>query len=144
VITIRLAMTDTERPMAAFILSIAAGILIVIGSVVMVLMMSFGYWWMGMSDGHYSMMGLTTINTGNLFILLLLGAFCGVIIIISSILMYLRPKRARTWGWLILLFSLLSLFEMGGFFVGAILGILGGYLAITWQGSRRGLEKRTS
>jgi len=36
---------------------------------------------------------------------------------------------------MIFAFSIVSLFGMGGFFVGSILGVLGGILAITWKPS---------
>jgi len=39
----------------------------------------------------------------------------------------------RTWGILILVFSVLSFVGLGGFVVGAIFGIVGGVLALRWK-----------
>ena len=37
------------------------------------------------------------------------------------------------WGAIILVFSFLSYFGGGGFFVGGLLGIIGGIIAISWK-----------
>jgi Family of unknown function (DUF6114) len=46
-----------------------------------------------------------------------------------------KPEEHSTWGTLILIFSVLSIFggAMGGFGVGLILGLIGGVLALTWK-----------
>jgi len=44
-----------------------------------------------------------------------------------------KPAQASAWGTLVLVFSVVSLLGMGGFFLGAILGIVGGILALTWK-----------
>jgi len=43
------------------------------------------------------------------------------------------PDQQRTWGVLILVFSVLSFLGLGGFVVGAILGIVGGVFALRWK-----------
>lgn len=48
-------------------------------------------------------------------------------------MIYNQPSKTSTWGALILAFSIVSLFGMGGFFFGAILGVVGGILALTWK-----------
>ena len=45
----------------------------------------------------------------------------------------LRPLEHVTWGVLIVIFSAISFVSMGGWFVGAILGIVGGALALAWR-----------
>jgi uncharacterized membrane protein YjjB (DUF3815 family) len=46
-----------------------------------------------------------------------------------------KPEEHNTWGTLIIVFSVLSVFggAMGGFAAGLILGLIGGILAITWK-----------
>jgi multisubunit Na+/H+ antiporter MnhG subunit len=46
-----------------------------------------------------------------------------------------KPQEHTTWGILIIVFAVLSIFgsAMGGFGVGLILGIIGGILAMAWQ-----------
>jgi len=41
--------------------------------------------------------------------------------------------QPRTWSVLILVFSVLSFVGMGGFIVGAVLGIVGGALVLKWK-----------
>lgn len=55
----------------------------------------------------------------------------GVTLIIGGYLIYRKPESADKWGIAILVASIVSLFGMGGFFIGAILGITGGILALT-------------
>ena len=61
------------------------------------------------------------------------GLVSGVIVLASSVLLLTVPDQRRTWGVLILVFSVLSFLGLGGFVVGAILGIVGGILALRWK-----------
>jgi hypothetical protein len=46
-------------------------------------------------------------------------------------MMYFKPQRKRIWGIMVLIFSVLALLSMGGFFVfGVGLGVIGGILSI--------------
>jgi hypothetical protein len=129
-------MTE-EKPTAAFILSLIAGIFILLGGGVMSMMGSIigslgGY---GMMGGYgrlgYGMMGL-----GYGFALIgVVGLVFGAIVVISSVMLNNKPTEHSTWGSVIVLFSVLSIFTstMGGFGVGLILGIVGGVLGITWK-----------
>jgi hypothetical protein len=60
----------------------------------------------------------------------LVGIISGVMILISSIMMYRSPSRSATWGAVLLVASITSFIAMGGFFVGALLGFVTGLLAI--------------
>ena len=62
-----------------------------------------------------------------------IGIASGIVVLDGAIMVYHQPAKASTWGALILAFSIVSLFGMGGFFVGAILGVVGGILALTWK-----------
>jgi hypothetical protein len=44
-----------------------------------------------------------------------------------------KVGQRRTWGILILVFSVLSFIGLGGFVIGAILGIVGGVLILRWR-----------
>jgi hypothetical protein len=69
----------------------------------------------------------------------------GILVLISAIMLHIRPGEATRglracclwWGSIILVFSVVSFFggSMGGFLVGAILGVVGGALALA-TGSR--------
>jgi MFS family permease len=80
------------------------------------------------------MMG--SMNFGMLFGgMAILGLASGVIVLVSAILLRSRPKDYTTWRVLILIFSILSFLSMGGFLVGAILGLVGGALTLSWRPS---------
>jgi hypothetical protein len=61
----------------------------------------------------------------------------GVVVIVSSVMLYNHPADHSKWGIVILIFSALSVLgsAMGDFVVGLILGVLGGIFAITWKPS---------
>jgi hypothetical protein len=61
------------------------------------------------------------------------GLVCGVIVLVSAVALLNNSSQPRTLGVLILVFSVLSFLGLGGFVVGAILGIIGGILALTWK-----------
>lgn len=44
-----------------------------------------------------------------------------------------KIENYNWWGVLIPIFSILSLFGGGGFFIGMILGIIGGALGLAWK-----------
>jgi predicted benzoate:H+ symporter BenE len=62
-----------------------------------------------------------------------IAVISAIIILVGAIMVYNQPSKAPTWGALILASSILSLLGMGGFFFGAILGVVGGILALTWR-----------
>jgi hypothetical protein len=63
------------------------------------------------------------------------GLISGIIVLISGVMLRGNPSQRTTWGVLILVFSVLSFFGFGGFIIGAILGSIGGILALTWKPS---------
>ena len=122
-------MVDEEKPTAAYILSLVAGIFILLGAG---LVSFLGYGFMGMMNRFggrgYGMMGF------GFGILGIVGVVFGIIVIISAYMLNSKPAEHTTWGTLIVIFSVLSIFgSAGGFGVGLILGIIGGVLAITWK-----------
>ena len=68
---------------------------------------------------------------GHLFIMTTAGIVSGIVIIISAIIMYEQPRHIRKLGVLIWVFSALSFFGSGGFIIGGVLGVIGGFLAVT-------------
>ena len=59
------------------------------------------------------------------------GFASGTAVFLGAIMLYMKPDKRRIWGTIVILFSALSFIGMGGFFVGAILGIIGGALALS-------------
>ncbi len=131
-------MTE-EKPTAAFILSLIAGVFILLGGGMMTMigswMGNYGYGmmgryaqWGGMMGTGFGMMGFAFGAMG------VLGLIFGAIVVISALMLNNRPEQHSTWGSLIVLFSVLSIFGSAmGFGIGLILGLIGGVLAITWK-----------
>lgn len=136
-------MTDEERPTTAFVLSLVGGVFILLGGGMMSMFGSFGFGGMMGLGGMGGMMGpgmmgypgYGMMGWAGFGFFGILGLVFGAIIIISAIMLNSKPHEHTTWGILIVLFSVLSIFggAMGGFGVGLILGLIGGVLAITWK-----------
>jgi len=94
-----------------------------------------GFWGMmgGMMGGYRGMMGGIGIPFGLMSGISFIGVLSGIIVIIGALMLSVRPADHVTWGTMILIFSLISFLGMGGFFIGAILGIVGGALALSWK-----------
>ncbi len=136
-------MTD-EKPTAAFILSLIGGVFILVGGGTMSMLGSFmgqyGYGMMGRYGGWGGMMGPGFGMMGFAFGAMgILGLIFGAIVIISAVMLNHKPEQHSTWGAIIVLFSVLSIFgsAMGGFGIGLVLGLIGGILAITWNQTKK-------
>jgi len=126
-------MSEIGRLTTVFIISLIAGILIILGSLYTAM------WGIGMMSGMSGMMGQQAYGT--MTGTWILGLASGIIILISAVMLNIRSGEAAhgmracctLWGSMILIFSIVSLFggSMGGFLVGAILGIIGGALALS-------------
>lgn len=141
---------EEKRKMSLpFALSLAAGILIILSStmVLWIMPMMFGNWgFMGgmmMDDGRMMMddgrmMGGDNNVGFNNFMpfmvgIMSVGIISGILVLIGALMMYYkRSEQAKTWGIIVLIFSIIALFGGGGgFLIGTILGIIGGVLAIS-------------
>lgn len=88
-----------------------------------------GYAWM--MNGYCGMMG--GYGAPLFYAFSLVGIASGILVLLGAIMLYNEPNRAYTWGALVLVFSVLSFFAMGGFMLGALLGVGGGALALAWK-----------
>lgn len=123
---------SVKRSSSAFGLSFAGGIIILFGTLVTLLffanfhtsrmdgMMGGGMMGGGMMGG---MMG------GGWFFYLPLIA--GIMVILGAVLMKIIPKEITIWGIVVLVFSVIGFTGMGLSFIGAIIGIIGGVIAIS-------------
>lgn len=137
-------MTQQEKPTTAFILSLIGGVFILLGGGMMSMVGSYGYG--GMMNGYWGYGGMMRgygygpgfgMMGGYGFggVLGLAGLLFGLVVIVSSLMLYYHPADHSKWGIVILIFSALSVLGsvMGGFGVGLILGVLGGIFALTWK-----------
>lgn len=140
-------------PTAAFVLSLIAGILLLVGGILTSIWFIYGGYDYGnggmmrglggmmsglggMMNGYESMMNRFGFPRGFMSGLSLIGLIAGAIVIIGAIMLNAHPADHITWSTVILTFSVISLLGMGGFYVGALLGIAGGALALSWRPPR--------
>ncbi len=109
-----------KKAVAGFIISLIAGVLILINAIMVFAMMSFIF---GMAGSIMPGLGLAVELMGAM------GLIFSIIVIVGAIMIY-SPGREVAGGILVLIFSILSIIIGGGFFIGLILGIIGGALGI--------------
>jgi len=119
----------------AFALSLASGIIIIFGSMM--------YWlffanmqifpmggMMGGGMGWWTSSGFA----GGWFFLLPMVA--GIMVLVGAIMINTRPQDTRVWGIIVLVFSIIGFTGMGFSILGAILGIIGGVIALSEKNGR--------
>jgi len=131
-----MAQNKSQLP---FLLSFIGGLLIIIGGIVSSMWFiyggtswgDFGDMWYGMMGGYHGMMGSFGFPSSSMGALSLVGLVSGIIVILAALMLNIRPHEKNAWGLLIIVFSALSFLNMGGFVVGAVLGLVGGAFAIS-------------
>jgi hypothetical protein len=89
----------------------------------------------GMMSGYPSFMGGGEFVSFS--VISILGIVAGAIVVVGAVMLRARPMDHLTWGALIIVFSIVGVADMGGYGVGAVLGIAGGALAISYRPSSR-------
>jgi hypothetical protein len=111
-----------EKPTAAFIVSLLAGIFILINGILIMIASAF----------------IFVIPIAGVFVALFgIGELIfGLIVMFGAIMINSDdPSKVRTGGIIVLIFSIISIIAGGGFVIGLILGLIGGILALTWKPS---------
>lgn len=156
-------MSSNQTPSIAFILSLIAGILMLVGGIITSAWFmsggytagyNTGYYGMmgngmmggfgGMMNGYQSMMHSFGVPLGYMSGLSIIGLVAGILVTVGAVMLNARPRESTTWGVIILVFSIISLLGMGGFYVGALLGIAGGALALSFRPSSRETSSRSA
>lgn len=120
-----------KRLSSAFALSLVGGILIIFGGILMGLLFShFQTWMNGMMGG-----GMMGGMMGGWFFGIPLIA--GILVILGAVMMNIRPQETTLWGIVVLVLSVIGFTGMGLSIVGAIIGIIGGAMAISKGTSAR-------
>ncbi|HYB92870.1 MAG TPA: DUF6114 domain-containing protein [archaeon] len=113
-------MERTEKPTAAFILSLIGGIIILLVGFVVMVVGAIVSFFIGGLGGIFGLLGV---------------AWC-ILMIICAFMLNSQPEQHVIWGVLILVLSLLSwVGAFGGLFIGFLLGLIGGILGISWKPS---------
>jgi hypothetical protein len=113
-----------EKSTKAFSLSLIAGILILINTL---LLGAAATWFPGIIP---TLPGSSGNDTTLLYRLTEIGFICGILVLLGAILLSVKPEKKRVWGIMILVFSVPSVITGGGFIIGFILGIIGGALSL--------------
>ena len=131
-------MSTNQGLAFAFIVSLIGGLIVLIASVLNVIWYSSGAPYMGgygsfvggMMDGYHNFMGNYASSYGFLAGVSLIGVVCGVIVLMSAIMLWIQPHQHVIWAMVIIAASAVSFIGMGGYFIGATLGITGGLFVL--------------
>ena len=134
-------MARNQATTFAFILSLLGGIIILAISLINVAWFSagatgfgsYGSYMRGAMDGYHNFMGNYASSTGFFTAISVVSLVCGVIVVMAALVLRVHPQEHVVWGAVIVAFSAVSFVGMGGYFVGAAFGILGGALALTYK-----------
>jgi hypothetical protein len=132
-------MESTQTPITSYILSLIGGAIILFTGIVGLFwfgaggpgLSGFGGWMSGMMSGSHGFMGGGEF--GLFSVISILGIVAGAIIVVGAVMLRARPMDHLTWGALILVFSIVSIADMGGYGIGAVVGIAGGALAMSYR-----------
>ena len=131
-------MSSQSMHTAAFVLSLIGGILIIAFSAIGVIsafVSPYGpyYWWgPGMMSGFGFGYGYG-YSSGWVIGLSIAALVFGILVVIGAIMLNVRPAEHIAWGIIILIFSIASFIGGIGCFMGAILGIAGGAVALSYR-----------
>ena len=126
-----------EYPSTASILALIGGVLIILSGGLLLAVSTFilpnlDYANLAHPANIANMGGLVSGAVGMVGFF---GVVCGGIVILSAVMLQMSPERRKMWSALALIFSVVSFFSLGGFVVGAVLGLVGGAMALTWKPS---------
>ncbi len=113
-------MSLSEKPTKAFMLSLIAGILILINAASLAAAATWFPWIIP------TLPGSSGNDTTILYSVAAVGLICGVLVLYVAIMLRGNPAMGRALGIILLVFSILSVITGGGFIIGFILGIIGG------------------
>jgi hypothetical protein len=130
-------MSSQSMRTTAFILSLIGGIIIVAGSAIVAFLSAFGSpygTYYGMGPGMMGSFGFDYMySSGWMLGFSAVALVCGILVVIGAIMLNAHPEEHTTWGIIVLIFSVVSFIGMGGYFIGAILGIAGGAIALSFR-----------
>jgi Family of unknown function (DUF6114)/zinc-ribbon domain len=114
-----------DKPTAAMVLSLIGGLFVIFGGVAIA--------FIGSLIGSLNLTG-TAAASNTALALGIVGVIIGLIMIVGAIMMYSKPTSAKMWGVIVLILSIISwVTSLGGFFIGFLLGLIGGILALTFK-----------
>jgi hypothetical protein len=113
-------------PRSAYLLSLIGGILIFVDALLVIVYATYGNSVFSLGLGALGMIVLYTEG--------IIGAICGIVVVVGAVRFRYRPATSQMWGLIVIVVSIVSVLVVyGGFFVGFILALIGGILAYTWK-----------
>jgi hypothetical protein len=112
---------DEDRPLGAFALSLAGGVFVVLEGFVFSLASSIA--------GNLGAVAASDLLSG----LGVLAILLGLLIVLFAGLLYQYPEHHAVYGVVVVVLSLASLLVGGGFYLGTILGVVGGGWAMVFE-----------
>ena len=116
-----------DKPTAAMVLSLIGGLFVIFGGAALA--------FAGSIIGSFNVTGAASASN-TVLALGVVGVIMGIIMVIGGFMMYSKPTSAKMWGVIVLILSIISwVTAIGGFFIGFLLGLIGGILALTFKPS---------
>jgi hypothetical protein len=134
-------MSEKQGLTLAFVISLVGGLIVLLFSLVNLVWFGsgapnwggFGDYMSNIMGEYHSFMGNYGSSTGFFTAVSMVSFVCGVITLMSTLVLRMHPEEHVLWGAVIVVFSAVSFVGMGGYFVGAAFGIIGGALALTYK-----------
>jgi hypothetical protein len=134
-------MSNSQGLTLAYVASLVGGLILLLVSLVNAVWFGsgapawggFGTFMQGMMGSNHNFMRNYAASPGFFAAVSVVSLVCGVIVLVGAIMLRVYPKDHLVWGVVILVFSAVSFVGMGGYFIGAVLGIVGAVLAITYR-----------
>jgi predicted benzoate:H+ symporter BenE len=134
-------MSTNQGQVLAYVFSFVGGLIVLVASVLNVFWFGsgapnwsgYGGYMRGMMDGNHGFMGAYGSSNSFFALISALSLISGVIVLVSAVLLRVRPQENAVWATLIIAFSIVSFVGMGGYFIGAVFGIVGGALALGYK-----------
>jgi len=134
-------MSEKQGLTLAFAISLVGALIVLILSLVNLVWFGsnapnwggFGDYMRNMMGSYHNFMGSYSASTSFFTAISIVSFVCGVIVLMSTLVLRIHPQEHFLWGIVIVVFSAISFVGMGGYFVGAIFGIVGGVLALTYK-----------
>jgi hypothetical protein len=114
-----------DKPTAAMVLSLIGGLFVIFGGAALA--------FAGSIIGSFNVTGAASASN-TVLALGIVGVIMGLIMVVGGFMLYSKPASAKMWGVIVLVLSIISwVTALGGFFIGFLLGLIGGILALTFK-----------
>ena len=114
-----------DKPTAAMVLSLIGGLFVIFGGAALA--------FAGSLIGSFNVTGAGSASS-TVLALGIVGVIMGIIMVVGGFMLYSKPTSAKMWGVIVLILSIISwVTALGGFFIGFLLGLIGGILALTFK-----------